>query len=163
MHVSAVWVYYSLGGMHFSRVTYRWNYIMVSVLGLFEHLPFMCHTITTGCSCQRLGFITVWMECTSLTFYVPHDDDKLLLTVCRDYYSLDGVYLSGVAYVRANFFGLSCKTHLGAAQVLHIEVRYPSLKADSTPRYYRRYADYGWMFMVYFVTTGRKLFWGRTV
>ena len=75
--------------------------------------------------------------------YVPHDDDKLLLTVCRDYYSLDGVYLSGVAYVRANSFALSCKTNLGAAQVLHIEVRYPSLKADSTPRYYRRYADYG--------------------
>ena len=37
MHVSAFWVYYSLGGMHFSRVTYCWDYIRVSVLGLFKH------------------------------------------------------------------------------------------------------------------------------
>ena len=37
MHVPAFWVYYSLGGMHFSRVTYWWHYIRVSVLGLFKH------------------------------------------------------------------------------------------------------------------------------
>ena len=36
MHVLAFWVYYSLDVMRFSRVTYWWDYIMVSVLGLFE-------------------------------------------------------------------------------------------------------------------------------
>ena len=31
MHVSAFWVCYSLGGMHFLRDTYRLDYIGVSV------------------------------------------------------------------------------------------------------------------------------------
>ena len=35
--VTAFWVYYSLDGMHFSRVTYWWDYIRVSVLDLFKH------------------------------------------------------------------------------------------------------------------------------
>lgn len=35
--VTAYWVYYSLDGMHFSRVTYWWDYIRVSVLGIFKH------------------------------------------------------------------------------------------------------------------------------
>ena len=81
--VLAFWVYYSLGGMHFSSVTYRWDYIMASVLGLSEHLHFICQTITTRCSCQRLGFVTVWIECTSLTYYLPHNNDKLLVTVSQ--------------------------------------------------------------------------------
>ena len=59
MHVSTFWVYYSLDVMHFSRVTYCCDYIMVSVLGLSKHWHFMCHTITTRCACQRLGFIAV--------------------------------------------------------------------------------------------------------
>ena len=101
--VTAFWVYYSLDGMHFSRVTYWWDYIRVSVLGLFKHSDWTCHPVTPRCTCQRFGFFTVWVECTSLTFYLPHNNDKLLVTVSWIYCSLEGVYLSGVVYVRVNF------------------------------------------------------------
>ena len=94
---------------------YWWDYIMVSVLGLSEHLHFMSQTITTRCSCQRLGFVTVWIECTSLAYYLPHNNDKLLVTLSQVLCSLDGVYVSGVVYVRVNFYGLSCKKNLGCA------------------------------------------------
>ena len=103
MHVSAFWVYYSLGGKHFSRVTYWCDCIRVSVLGLFKHWDRTCHPVTPRCTCQRLRFFTVWVECTSLTFYLPHNNDKLLMTVSWVYCSLDGVYLSGVVYVRVKF------------------------------------------------------------
>ena len=37
MHVLTFWVSYSLDVTRFSRVTYWWDYIRVSVLGIFKH------------------------------------------------------------------------------------------------------------------------------